>query len=276
MKLSIITVNLNNAKGLLKTVSSVVSQTWQEFEYIIIDGSSSDGSMDVILQFSEKVDHWISDTDNGVYHAMNKGIRKSSGDYLLFLNSGDFLVDSDVLQKVFTSQYSEDILCAKCNMSDKGKIVWTSDPPEVFRLSHFYRATIAHQSTFIRRSLFEEYGLYREDLKLKSDMEFWIRTIILGKVSTQKIDLIVSDYNLEGISSDKKNLELSELESEVIYADLNLKNIVSDYREWDSERKEMEALYWAKSNKVLNICLLRLYNLAKWMKKCQSFIETID
>lgn len=276
MKLSIITVNLNNAKGLLKTVRSVVSQTWQEFEYIIIDGASSDNSKEVIKQFSNNIDYWISEPDIGVYQAMNKGIKKSTGEYLLFLNSGDFFVDTDVLQKVFNYPYFEDILCAKCNMSDKEKIVWTSDPPEVFRLSHFYEATIAHQSTFIRRTLFNEYGLYREDLKLKSDLEFWIRTIILGKATTQKIDLIISDYNLEGISSDKKNLKLSELESEIIYTDLNLKNIVSDYREWDSERKEMEALYWAKSKKVLYSCIIRMYNLARWMKRCRSLMANSD
>lgn len=267
MKLSIITVNLNNAKGLLKTVGSVVSQTWQEFEYIIIDGASSDNSTLVIKQFSENIDYWISEPDHGVYQAMNKGIRKATGEYLLFLNSGDFLVDADVLLKVFSYPYTGDILCAKCNMSDKGEIVWTSNPPEVYRLSHFYEATIAHQSTFIKRSLFEEYGLYREDLQLKSDMEFWIRTIILGKATTQKIDLIISDYNLEGMSSDKKNLKLSESESEIIYSELNLKNIVSDYREWDSERKEMEALYWAKSNKVLYNCILKLYDLARWINR---------
>lgn len=92
-KLSIITVNLNNKDGLQKTIESVISQTCKDFEWIIIDGGSVDGSKDIIEKYSKEIDYWVSESDQGIYHAMNKGILRSHGEYLLFLNSGDYLFD---------------------------------------------------------------------------------------------------------------------------------------------------------------------------------------
>ena len=95
MILSVITINYNNAEGLNRTIQSIDTQTWKEFEYIVIDGASNDGSIDVIKRFESIIDLWISEPDTGVFNAMNKGIKKAKGDYLLFLNSGDFLVDKE-------------------------------------------------------------------------------------------------------------------------------------------------------------------------------------
>ena len=262
MKLSIITVNLNNATGLLKTIGSVVSQTWQEFEYIIIDGASTDGSKELIDQYANQQINFISEPDTGVFNAMNKGIRMAKGEYLLFLNSGDFLVDKDVLKKVFMTKYTEDILCGSCLVSDKGKLIFTTNPPETFQLSHFYKATIAHQATFIKRSLFEHFGYYREDLKFMSDWEFWIRIIILGLATTKKLNIVVSNYNLDGISSDKSNTVLAQVECEKVYNDLRLTNIISDYRNWENEREDMRVMYWVKSKLLLYKPLSLIYNFA--------------
>ena len=262
MKLSIITVNLNNATGLLKTIGSVVSQTWQEFEYIIIDGASTDGSKELIDQYANQQINFISEPDTGVFNAMNKGIRMAKGEYLLFLNSGDFLVDKDVLKKVFMTKYTEDILCGSCLVSDKGKLVFTTNPPETFQLSHFYKATIAHQATFIKRSLFDHFGYYREDLKFMSDWEFWIRIIILGLATTKKLNIVVSNYNLDGISSDKSNSVLAQVECEKVYKDLRLTNIISDYRNWENEREDMRVMYWVKSKLLLYKPLSLIYNFA--------------
>ena len=90
-KLSIITINYNNLEGLKRTVESVINQTSKEFEYIVIDGGSNDGSGAYIESKSEHIDYWVSEPDKGIYNAMNKGIAKASGEYLLFLNSGDHL-----------------------------------------------------------------------------------------------------------------------------------------------------------------------------------------
>jgi len=108
--LSIISINLNNVAGLQKTIESVWPQTFTDYEYIIIDGGSTDGSIDIIKKYSDKITYWISEKDNGIYHAMNKGIEVAKGDYCLFLNSGDWLVDKKILENVFSNNHSEDIL----------------------------------------------------------------------------------------------------------------------------------------------------------------------
>ena len=110
--LTIITVNLNNYIGLSKTVESVIGQTFKDFEFIVIDGGSNDGSIEVIKKFARNINYWISESDKGIYNAMNKGIQKAQGQYSLFLNSGDSLYNSGVLQAV--SQYLTgefDLIC---------------------------------------------------------------------------------------------------------------------------------------------------------------------
>jgi len=274
MNLSIITINQNNAEGLRKTIESVFAQTYNDFEYIVIDGASTDSSTqllrDVDIRKGQNF-NWISEPDTGVFHAMNKGIQQAKGDYLLFLNSGDFLVDKSVLYNVFSKcKFSEDVLCGCCRITKNEKTIYITNPPEIFKLSNFYKASIAHQSTFIRRSLFDKYGLYREDLKLMSDWEFWIRTIILGNATTIKIDVIISDYNLNGISSDTKNQVLKELETEKVFTDLNLQKIVPDYQQWEYDRNDMEILNWVKLRYILYHPLCILYRIAVRINKHKS------
>ena len=110
MKLSIITINLNNKNGLSETISSVIAQTFTDYEYIIIDGQSTDGSLEVIKQNANHINQWISENDHGIYNAMNKGLNLAKGEYCLFLNSGDSLYDSDVLQVLFSQSFTEDII----------------------------------------------------------------------------------------------------------------------------------------------------------------------
>src|SRR4051812_43907208 len=106
--LSIITINLNDSKGLEKTIASVVNQTFSNYEFIVIDGGSSDGSCDVMEKYKDKIDYWKSEQDGGIYNAMNKGLHQASGSYCLFLNSGDFLQSPHSLksiEKVFAEHY---------------------------------------------------------------------------------------------------------------------------------------------------------------------------
>ena len=164
MKLSIITINRNNAGGLKKTIESVVSQTFDNIEYIIIDGASTDKSIDVILSHKDKISYWVSEPDTGIYNAMNKGIRKANGDYLLFLNSGDYLVDETVIESVFVERPQSDIVCCRCNVSQDGKVIWVSNPPQRVTFATLFFQGLNHQSTFIKRSLFMDLGLYDESL----------------------------------------------------------------------------------------------------------------
>ena len=258
MKLSIITINRNNAPGLRKTIESVVSQTFTDFEYIVIDGASTDESVDIIKSYSDKISYWVSESDSGIYNAMNKGIMRAKGDYLLFLNSGDFLLDNDTIAGVFTYDCMADILCARCNVSDNGKIVWTSNPPKEVTFGTLYSVGLAHQSTFISRSLFDKYGCYDESFRYNADIEFWYRTIIDHHASTQKIDVITTDYNLDGISTTQSATKQYQDEMQKIFSNPLYKSFLPDYNQWNEEHSKYASLSWILNRPIL-MKILDLY-----------------
>jgi glycosyltransferase involved in cell wall biosynthesis len=266
MKLSIITVNLNNHKGLAKTIESVAIQEFVDFEYIIVDGNSTDESVGLIKQSAERFlsisFKWISEPDSGVFQAMNKGIKMASGEYLLFLNSGDYLIDSKVFSDVFTNDYHADILCAQCNITKNGKFQYVSGHIDVHTFRYYYKYSINHQSTFIKRELFEKFGIYREDFRFCSDWEFFLRTIILNNCSTVNINRVICDYNLDGMSSDERNTSLCRDEVNLVFSNPLLQKFVPDYDLWYKEREEMAPLFWIESKSYLYRPLIAYYKLA--------------
>ncbi len=222
-KLSIITINLNNQNGLLDTFQSVFSQTFADFEYIVIDGASSDGSKELILQNREKFSFWASEPDIGIYHAMNKGITKAKGDYLLFLNSGDFLSDNDVLKNILCGE-ANDIDFLYGNLSrifPSGKSDLFIVPDDI-NFKYLLDSVLPHPSTFINRSLFVKYGLYREDLKIVSDWAFTLKVFAQSTPSCKYKNITVSTFMMDGISSDEKNISLIFSEKEKIKKELSL------------------------------------------------------
>ena len=205
MKLSIITVNLNNAESLRKTVDSVVNQSFVDYEYIIIDGGSTDGSIEVIKEYADKITYWVSEPDNGIYNAMNKGILKAKGEYCYFLNSGDWLIDINSISSIFYYQPVEDIIY--CNIeTTQGLIVY----PLKLSLLFFFSGTICHQAAFLKTNLFYRFGIYNENLKIVADWEFFIKAIILNNCSYKYINKIVSFFELGGISSKEDILVKNE------------------------------------------------------------------
>lgn len=200
MKLSIITINYNNLNGLKKTVESVISQTYLDFEYIIIDGASTDGSKEVIEKNSDRFSYWVSENDHGIYNAMNKGILKAKGDYLLFLNSGDWFIDAQILENTISSVKDADIVYADGYIENENGLRTLIKIPEEPGLSFFSKTSLFHPSSFIKRELFEKYGLYNEDNKIVSDWEFFIKTMLINKVSYKKIPTIISVIEENGIS----------------------------------------------------------------------------
>ena len=274
MRLSIITINYNNADGLRKTMESVFAQTYRDFEYIIVDGASTDGSVDVIKDFesSNSLNSnpltpnpltliWSSEPDHGVYEAQNKGIKKATGEYLLFLNSGDFLIAPDVIERVMTQCNGADILCARCNISDKGKVIWTSNPPDNVTFGTLYTVGLAHQSTFIKRTLFDTCGLYREDFKYNSDIAFWFKAIIDNHATTQRIDVITTDYNLDGISSKENHSEQYQREKDIILAIYT--EFIPDYEELNNLRRDQVIWSWVKQHKLVYYMVKLCYKIGK-------------
>lgn len=240
-KLSIITINHNNLKGLKRTVESVVNQTWQEFEFVVIDGGSTDGSAAYIESQSEYIDYWVSEPDTGIYNAMNKGIVKATGKYLLFLNSGDHLYSNEVLEQNHKSLNLYDIVYFNLLVVDR-KTNFVKTYPDTLSFSYFVVDTLPHQATFIRATLFNKIGLYDESLVIVSDWKFFIESICTFNSSYLRIDRLLSTFYFDGISSDFKNRELLSREREhVLNSDfkgyiedvkqlLMLRTIVSNFR----------------------------------------------
>lgn len=215
-KLSVITVNYNNADGLKQTILSVLEQACQEYEYIIIDGGSSDGSKQHILDCQERLGYWCSEKDKGIYNAMNKGILKATGEYLLFLNSGDYLQDKDVLAKVIPALSGEDIVYGDILLMDNEGRTSVRTYPEQLDLQYMFNDTIGHPASFIKRNLFAD-TLYSEHFKIVSDWEFFLKKIIKCQASYKHIHLLVSVFGLDGISA--TNVELCRKEREVVLCD---------------------------------------------------------
>ena len=318
MKLSIITINYNNAEGLRKTLASVAAQTYADIEHIIIDGGSTDGSVDIIREYADneairlqgytairqekngKADdalpnrpiassphrheiRWISEPDKGIYNAMNKGIEIALGkrvvnslnrselvedknkgieialgrmgvtddhhstplasclspdslsDYIQILNSGDILAADDVTERMFEAmgngQWAIDNDSSRLSPIQNRPAIFYGNmikeypdsrrvkdtcgggdyTPESFL--YFYKGTLNHDCAYIRRDLFEKYGLYNEQMKICSDWEWYVRAIVLGGEKTVYTNIDVSVFDMTGISeSDGKNRELIQQE----------------------------------------------------------------
>ena len=160
--LSIITINRNNANGLKRTIESVIAQTFKDFEWIVIDGASTDESIDVIKKYAEHFTYWISEKDSGVYDAMNKGIQKAHGKYLLFMNSGDMLAENTSIEQMSLDKMDVDLIGGIAKVDDTSEMI---TPPAALTLRHLLQyGNVSHQACIIRRELFEKIGLYSTDL----------------------------------------------------------------------------------------------------------------
>lgn len=208
MKLSIITINFNNAIGLKKTIESVVNQTSNDFEYIVIDGGSNDGSVDIIKHYESKINYWISEPDNGIYHAMNKGIKAAKGEYCQFLNSGDCLVKEDVTEKMLDNMPDTSILIGNMlKVLPNGKILTDrSISNEKPTFLTFYRGTLNHSPAYIRRNLFDQYGYYDESLKIVSDWKWYLIAVGLQNEEVLYKNIDISVFDMNGISSQEIDL----------------------------------------------------------------------
>lgn len=186
-------------------MESVLAQSFIEVEYIIIDGGSTDGSNELIESFATKLGYWVSEPDKGIYNAMNKGIRQASGDYILFLNSGDYLAEGNILKNIFSKPHTADILYGDLYINEP-TIQHLHKFPESLSLSYLLYKTIGHPSSFIKKKLFEKVGLYDEQYKIVSDWKFFLQAIILERCSVEHLHIPVSVFILDGLSSQKESL----------------------------------------------------------------------
>lgn len=225
MKLSIITINYNNAEGLRKTVKSVMKQTYHDFEYIIVDGASTDGSVEVIREYENQlhITHstihllWSSEKDNGIYDAMNRGIRKAKGEYTLMLNSGDYLVDEYVLERMVIELDGTDIV--------QGNIVIEQEDKKIIKCGYgksdisfvdVMKGDFLHQASFCKIDLFERYGYFDESYRINGDTVFYAKCLGFGDATFRYINQNIAYFDTTGISADpdKKWVSLRKEEDE--------------------------------------------------------------
>lgn len=215
MFLSIITINRNNAEGLKKTLESVAAQTCRDFEHIIIDGASTDNSVEVIKEYvaspaGKNVSYWVSESDSGIYNAMNKGIAQlGNSDYCLFLNSGDWFFDNNVIDRESELMHTESIIYYDAILLKEGREE-KIEYPEQLSAYYFVRgATLNHQNELIKTSL-QQVNLYNENLKIFADNEFNIKNFVKTDIPFKHSKNTLSYYDANGISS--RNITLLKKE----------------------------------------------------------------
>ena len=301
MKLSIITINYNNAEGLRKTLASVASQTYADIEHIIVDGGSTDGSVEVIREYEQSLASrllplasnlkWLSEPDSGIYNAMNKGIeialgrrvvnafnrselvedknkgiKMAKGEYLLFLNSGDYLVDADTLENVFEDANDVDIIYGdRINVYEDGSQKKVNYFPDKITGSFMYHSMISHQASFIKSDLFVKYGLYREDLKYASDWEFFLKTFLLYNCTYQHIHQYVVYFDCLGISSVANNNKEMWEERKRVFAE-TLPAFADDYMLMEYYQEILRG-YDKRANQLGKMIVKPIKRLLKILKK---------
>lgn len=257
-KLSIITINFNNAEGLKRTLVSVATQTYRDIEHIIVDAASTDRSVDVIKEYADKADYpvlWSSKKDKGIYNGMNIGIQCATGEYIQILNSGDILAAPDVTVRMMAALEAQNDEMSRTNVLNEplslndgvailygnmlksydGKTIINRDTcggdmytPESFL--YFYKGTLNHDCAYIRRDLFEKYGLYNEEMKICSDWEWYVKAIALGGEKAVYTNIDVTIFDMNGVSeSHGKNAELIKKERREYLEKILPATILHDY-----------------------------------------------
>lgn len=240
MKISIVTINYNNAEGLRRTLRSVAAQTYSNIEHIVIDGGSNDGSVDIIKEYvNQCVTYdvlWVSEKDKGIYDAMNKGVKKATGDYVWILNSGDAVAAPNVIERmvaVLDADSQEprvesreidllmgNIVRVRGNKKEYAPFPKTVDdrriddrltpqPIDVSMLT-FYSGTVPQDAAFVKRELFEKYGYFDDKLKICADWKLYLNMIALGGVRPWYVDIDVVLFDMTGISNANNELRLAE------------------------------------------------------------------
>lgn len=267
MKLSIITINRNNAAGLEKTMRSVAKQSFKEFEYVVVDGASTDGSVETIKKLEAEFVHlkWVSESDSGIYNAMNKGIRMASGDYIQILNSADCLASEDVtgrmLEALEKANYPSILYgnMIKC-FPDGRKMLDRSFAGNEITMLGMYKGTLNHDPAYIRRDLFDKYGYYDESLKIVSDWKWYVQAIVIGGEKPRYVDIDVTLFDMTGIS--ETNLDLCKEERKKELDKMFPQAILTDYERYAFPIEQMSRLQrhpWAyKLVWFIERCLFKL------------------
>ena len=282
MTLSIITINYNNAQGLEKTLKSVLSQTNTQFEHVIVDGASTDNAVEIIQQYEkEATAHgikvvWVSEKDKGIYNAMNKGIKMANGEYIQILNSGDCLaadtVVNDMLAELKEKKYPEILYGNMLKTVDwktyqrdncGANSEYTSNS-----FLYFYNGTLNHDCAYIKRTLFDKFGYYNENMKICSDWEWYVRAIVLGNVQPVYVNIDVTIFDMNGVSeSAGKNKHIIKQERGEYLASAFPKAVINDYNKYAFVLLQYQRLKRHHLWSLVYFVERVLFKLEKWRNK---------
>lgn len=232
MKISIITICFNEAPRIEGTIKSVLNQTARAaIEYIVIDGGSSDGTAEIIGKYKDALEYFVSEADNGIYHAMNKGAEAATGDYFLFLNGGDRLVGAQVIQDFRREKPRAGIVYGH-TITEDGRIM--KDLRNVYLREYLRHATLPHQASFIRRNLFRRVGGHDTSYKIGGDYDFFVRAVFHHRASTRYYGQAIAVFDLGGLSN--REVELMEQEKKRVQQMLPPRSVIDRammlYRIW--------------------------------------------
>jgi len=262
MKLTIITVNLNNRIGLAKTLESVLSQTEKPFEYIVIDGGSSDGSVDLIQKASKGIDRSVSEADNGIYDAMNKGINLVNGEYLLFLNSGDCLCDNHVISKIIAEPYDEDFIVFDYIRETDSTAETISHCDETF--GFLINGSLCHQAVLHKRDVFKQIGHYNTNLTIAADYELFLKAFYRFNCTGRFVKTPIVIYNdAIGRSKNPPLLREERQKAQEAVFDRRLVAVLNDQREEIEQLKQFRNRYESLRNSRSVAWALRIGKLAR-------------
>ena len=199
MKVSIITIAYNNLEGLKRTYESIRRQTFRDYEWLVIDGGSTDGTKRFLEEHDSELAFWCSEPDKGVYNAQNKGTRHAKGEYCIYMNSGDSFYADDVLEKVFAKDIDADVIYGSWELVfEDGKKV-EGNVPEVADLAYFFDDNMCHQAMLIKRDVILARP-YDESFPIYADWEEWLALYMQGK-TFRRVDILICDFMVGGLST---------------------------------------------------------------------------
>lgn len=271
MRISVITINYNNKEGLCRTIRSVISQNYPNIEYIVIDGASTDGSAEIVRKYQCYLSYAISEPDKGIYQAMNKGVMHATGDYCLFLNSGDCLHNENSLTEFVSKLSGEDLLMGRVQCIPSGRIAYDDISYPLSMLDFYLGGPVPHPACLIKRSLFDN-RLYDEELRIVSDWKFFLQTIIFDKCSYRIIDVVVSDFEENGISS---NRQKCNIEREKVLQEILPPAILMDYKKFENGKDykgEIYDMFFSDLRKNNKRCAKLIYAGTVFIVKILSYV----
>lgn len=273
--LSVVTVNFNNAAGLERTAASIAAQSRAaDVEWIVIDGGSTDGSLDVMNRYSSMTAYSVSEPDRGVYHAMNKGVEAATGEYLLFLNSGDVFYDSSTADAFLRRESAEDVVYGNVVLVDASgrETGHTVLPPEPLLPSFFWHNNLCHQGIFFSRRCFDTHR-YNEELRISADLEL-VLTLLYQGFRFGSFDRFIARYDDGGMSATPEGKAIMQQEFDAMIHRIFAPGVLAEiqrnfqYQDVDIMRMSMDIVHSPRLMRHLTrLFLYPLHALAQLMKK---------